>query len=72
LTYSGGTDAEAFAAFTEQVLGPRLRSGDVVVLDNLSAPEGERVRQEVEARGGAAAPAAVLADRHKPTCSVVG
>jgi transposase len=51
LTYSGGTDAEAFAAFVEQVLGPRLRSGDVVVLDNLSAHKGERVRQAVEARG---------------------
>jgi transposase len=51
LTYAGATDAEAFAAFIEQVLGPQLRSGDVVVLDNLSAHKGARVRQAVEARG---------------------
>jgi transposase len=51
LTYPGATDAEAFATFAEQVLGPRLRSGDVVVLDNLAAHKGERVRQAVEARG---------------------
>jgi transposase len=51
LTYAGATDTEAFAAFIAQVLGPQLRSGDVVVLDNLSAHKGERVRQAVEARG---------------------
>jgi transposase len=51
LTYAGGTDTEAFATFIEEVLGPQLRSGDVVVLDNLSAHKAERVRQAVEARG---------------------
>ena len=51
LTYAGGTDTEAFGTFIEQVLGPQLRSGDVVVLDNLSAHKAERVRQAVEARG---------------------
>ena len=53
LTYAGATDAAAFATFVEEVLGPRLRSGDVVVLDNLSAHKGERVRQAVAARGAA-------------------
>jgi transposase len=51
LTYPGATDAEAFATFAEHVLGPRLRSGDVVVLDNLPAHKGERVRRAIEARG---------------------
>jgi transposase len=51
LTYAGATDAEAFATFVEEVLGPQLRSGDVVVLDNLSAHKTERVRRGVEARG---------------------
>jgi transposase len=51
LTYAGATDADAFAAFAEQVLGPELRSGDVVVLDNLAAHKDARVRQAVEARG---------------------
>jgi transposase len=53
LTYAGGTDTEAFATFIEHVLGPQLRSGDVVVLDNLSAHKTERVRQAIEARGAA-------------------
>jgi transposase len=51
LIYPGATDAEACATFAEQVLGPRLRSGDVVVLDNLAAHKSERVRRAVEARG---------------------
>jgi transposase len=51
LTYAGATDAEAFATFVEEGLGPRLRSGDVVVLDNLAAHKGERVRQAIAARG---------------------
>jgi transposase len=51
LTYPGATDAAAFATFVEEVLGPQLRTGDVVVLDNLSAHKTERVRQAVEARG---------------------
>jgi transposase len=51
LIYAGGTDTEAFATFMEQVLGPELRSGDVVVLDNLAAHKTERVRQAVQARG---------------------
>jgi transposase len=51
LTYPGATDTEAFATFVEEVLGPQLRSGDVVVLDNLSSHRGERARLAVEARG---------------------
>ena len=51
LIYAGATDAEAFATFAEDVLGPQLRSGDVVILDNLSAHKAERVRQALEARG---------------------
>src|SRR5262249_2629976 len=34
LTYPGATDADAFATFAEEVLGPQLHSGDMVVLDN--------------------------------------
>jgi transposase len=51
LTYEGATDSESFAAFIEQVLGPQLRSGDVVFMDNLSAHKTVRVRQALEARG---------------------
>ena len=35
----------------EHFLAPKLEEGQVVVLDNLNAHKGERVRQLVEARG---------------------
>jgi transposase len=35
----------------QQVLAPTLRRGDIVVLDNLSAHTGQRIRQLIEARG---------------------
>ncbi len=46
----GAATAKVFEAFyVEQVLAPRLSLGQVVVLDNLSAHKGERVRELVEA-----------------------
>jgi len=45
------TTGSVFAAYIEQVLAPALRPGQVVVLDNLAAHKGERIRQLVEARG---------------------
>jgi transposase len=47
----GAVDTLAFEAYVEQVLAPSLRPGQVVVLDNLSVPKGERVRQAIEAKG---------------------
>jgi transposase len=47
----GATDRLVCAAFVEQFLAPSLRPGQVVVLDNLSAHKGERVRQLIEAAG---------------------
>jgi transposase len=52
LTVEGAVDAEVFNAYAEQVLGPRLRRGDVVVLDNLGAHPASRI-EEVAARRGA-------------------
>jgi transposase len=40
-----------FEAYVEQVLAPTLRRGQVVVLDNLSAHKGERVRELIEGKG---------------------
>jgi transposase len=37
LAYEGGTTAEACEAFAAQSLGPRLRRGDIVILDRLSS-----------------------------------
>ncbi len=47
----GATTSAIFEAYVAQVLAPALRPGQVVVLDNLGAHKGERVRELVEARG---------------------
>ena len=47
----GATTAKVFEAYVEQVLAPALPPGRVVVMDNLSAHKGERVKELVEARG---------------------
>jgi transposase len=47
----GSTTTEVFEAYLEQVLVPSLGSGQVVVMDNLTAHKGERVRELIEARG---------------------
>ena len=47
----GALDGLAFRAYVEQVLGPTLRPGDTVILDNLSAHKGAAVRQTIETAG---------------------
>lgn len=47
----GAMDSLAFEVYTEHVLAPTLRRGDVVLLDNLSAHASERARGFIEARG---------------------
>lgn len=44
-------DGEVFSVYVERVLVPTLRSGDVVVMDNLSAHKRPGVRQAIEATG---------------------
>ena len=52
LAVEGGTTARVFETYIERVLAPTLRSrGQVVVMDNLSAHKGERVRELIEGRG---------------------
>ena len=51
LTVEGATTSVVFEAYVEQVLAPTLRTGQVVVLDNLSAHKGEGVRELIEGRG---------------------
>jgi transposase len=43
VTIDAATDGDVFLAFVEQQLVPRLRPGDVVVMDNLAAHKGPRV-----------------------------
>jgi transposase len=47
----GSTTKAVFEAYVERALAPSLRPGQVVVMDNLGAHRGERVRALVEARG---------------------
>jgi transposase len=47
----GATTKAVFEAYVEQVLAPSLCEGQIVVMDNLSAHKGARVRELVEGRG---------------------
>jgi transposase len=49
--FNGPIDNPTFLAYTEQVLVPSLRPGDVVVLDNLAVHKQPEVRQAIEAAG---------------------
>jgi hypothetical protein len=51
LAVEGATNREVFEAYVERVLAPELRPGQVVVMDNLTAHKGERVRELIEGRG---------------------
>ncbi len=51
LAVEGATTREVFETYLERVLAPELKPGQVVVMDNLSAHKGGRVRQIVEGRG---------------------
>jgi hypothetical protein len=50
LAVEGATNRDVFEAYVERVLAPKLRSGQVVVMDNLTAHKGERVRELIEGR----------------------
>ena len=54
MTIDAPTDGDVFEAFTEQVLVPTLRPGDVVVMDNLGAHRREAIAAAI-ARAGARA-----------------
>ena len=47
----GPMDGEAFLAWCEQSLGPALKPGDIVVMDNLAAHKVAGVTEAIEARG---------------------
>jgi transposase len=51
LAVEGATTKVVFEAYVERVLAPSLSPGRVVVLDNLGAHKGDRVRELVEERG---------------------
>ncbi len=51
MTIEGATDAAVFETFVARILLPKLKPGDVVVLDNLAAHKTPRVRHLVESAG---------------------
>jgi len=51
MTVEGAVDTLCFDAYLERVLAPRLRRGDVVVLDNLGAHRASRIEEVAAGRG---------------------
>jgi transposase len=51
LAVEGPTTREVFEAYLERVLAPTLRPGQLMVMDNLSAHKGGRVKEIIEGRG---------------------
>lgn len=51
MTLTGAVDTLAFDAYLARVLGPRLRKGDVVVLDNLNVHKASQVEEVAAGRG---------------------
>jgi transposase len=47
----GSMNGDWMVAYAEQVLGPELRDGDIVVMDNLAAHKSARVRECIESHG---------------------
>ena len=51
MVLDGPMNGEAFLAYVAQVLAPTLRSGDIVVMDNLGCHKSVAVRDAIEATG---------------------
>ena len=51
MTVSGAIDTLAFNAYVRQLLAPCLRSGDILVLDNLNVHKASNIEQEATRRG---------------------
>lgn len=51
LVLDGAINGEAFLAYTEQILCPTLRPGDIVICDNLASHKVRGVREAIEACG---------------------
>jgi transposase len=49
-TIEGAMDTAAFERYVTEVLGPTLRPGQTVVLDNLSVHKADSIREAIEAR----------------------
>ncbi|RKJ51372.1 transposase [bacterium 1XD42-1] len=50
-TYQGGTTGERFVQYLKEMLLPTLRSGDIVVMENMHSHHVKAVREILEAKG---------------------
>jgi transposase len=66
LAFPGATDGPAFATYVEQVLVPKLRAGDVVVWDHLSAHNSTSAIAAIEAVGARVEPLPVYSPDLSP------
>ena|SRR3712207_1505272 len=51
LVVEGATTSAVFETYVERVLAPTLRPGQVVVMDNLNAHKGQRIKELIEDKG---------------------
>ena len=51
MSIQGSSDTESFSLYMRDVLAPRLRAGQIVVMDNLSVHKGKWVRDLIEEKG---------------------
>jgi transposase len=51
MSIEGAVDTEVFDAYVERVLGPTIRDGEVIVLDNLTAHRASRIEEVAAERG---------------------
>lgn len=51
MSFEGPMDGAVFRVFVEQVLGPTLSAGDVVVMDNLPAHKVSGIKETIERFG---------------------
>ena len=51
MTLDGPMDGETFKAWTQQFLVPTLKTGDIVIMDNLPAHKVQGIREAIEAHG---------------------
>ncbi len=51
LAVEGVTDRKVLEAYVEGVLALSLQRGQIVVMDNLTAHKGERIKELIEERG---------------------
>jgi transposase len=51
MTLDGATDADVFRVYVSEILCPKLRPGDLVVMDNLSSHKNEQTLELIRQRG---------------------